>query len=98
MRKLLAIVSIVGLLSGEAWGEDLEPNVLKGHMEDPTAWQQVDDATIRELVNNGSVCRVIGHRWEMGCGVIGCLVYHPNPIRHCVICGKTETQEIVPWK
>jgi hypothetical protein len=73
-------------------------SVLKGHMEDPTAWKQIDDATIRELAKNGSVCRVIGHRWEDGCGVPGCAVFHANPMRHCVICGKTETQEVGPWK
>ena len=35
MRKLLLVIVSMVLLSGAAWGQ----SVLKGHMEDPTAWK-----------------------------------------------------------
>ena len=57
------------------------------------------DNIIRELVKSGEVCRVIGHRWEPGCSVgPGCTVLHTNPMRHCVICGKEQYQEVGPWQ
>jgi len=53
---------------------------------------------VKALVESGDVCAVIGHKWEYGCGVPGCLVIHNNPVRHCVVCGKTQTQEVSEWK
>lgn len=53
---------------------------------------------ILRLVREGVVCAVIGHRWESGCGKPGCLVLHIGNVRHCVICGKVEVQEIGEWK
>jgi hypothetical protein len=53
---------------------------------------------VKKLVESGDVCAVIGHKWEYGCGVPGCLVIHNGPMRHCVVCGKTQTQEVSEWK
>jgi len=61
--------------------------------------ERIDDDTIRELVKKGEVCRVIGHKWQSGCSVgPGCCVIHNAPMRHCVVCGKEETQQVGPWQ
>lgn len=44
------------------------------------------------------LCSLRGHRWKPGCAMEGCLVMHSGPIRHCVVCEKTETQEVGEWK
>ncbi len=54
--------------------------------------------TVQRLVKEGHVCAVIGHRWQDGCGVLGCLVLHSNNQRHCVICGKTQGQKVGDWE
>jgi hypothetical protein len=53
---------------------------------------------VKKLVESGDVCAVIGHRWEPGCGNPVCAVYHADPIRHCALCGKTQTQTPGEWK
>ena len=53
---------------------------------------------VKKLVASGDVCAVIGHKWEHGCGVPGCCAIHNAPIRHCLVCGKTQTQEVSEWK
>jgi len=53
---------------------------------------------VKKLVAAGDVCAVIGHKWEYGCGMPGCLVIHNDPIRHCVVCGATQTQKVGEWK
>jgi hypothetical protein len=53
---------------------------------------------VKKLVASGDVCAVIGHRWEPGCGNLACAVYHADPIRHCALCGKTQTQQPGEWK
>jgi len=59
----------------------------------------VNTNAINQAVTNGVVCSVRGHQWESGCGFIGCLVMHGDaPMRHCVICNKTERRELGPWK
>jgi len=80
--------------------------VIKGLL--PTAPEVIikrcrDEGTLTNLVNalvaDGSFCQVRGgHKWEFGCGVTGCLVIHAGPMRHCAVCGATETQEVGPWK
>jgi hypothetical protein len=50
------------------------------------------------LMMGGIICEVRGHKWEGGCGMIGCLAIHSGPMRHCVICGKVEAQELGPWQ
>lgn len=55
-------------------------------------------SVVLSLIENGDVCAVIGHRWELGCGKPGCLVLHLEPIRHCVICGKTQMKKMEDWK
>jgi hypothetical protein len=54
--------------------------------------------TVNRLVKEGKVCQVIGHKWERGCGMGGCLVLHAHEARHCLVCKKTETQEPAVWK
>lgn len=54
--------------------------------------------TVNQLVKDGHVCAVIGHRWMGGCGKEGCLVMHYGNMRYCTICGKTQTQEPGVWK
>jgi hypothetical protein len=53
---------------------------------------------VKKLVESGDVCAVIGHKWEYGCGMPGCLVIHNDPIRHCAVCGATQTQKVSEWK
>ena len=53
---------------------------------------------VNELVEKGTFCEVRGHRWEPGCGMMGCLVIHLNQTRHCAVCGLVQTQEVGPWK
>ena len=53
---------------------------------------------VRRLVEEGHVCSVIGHKWEDGCGKPGCITIHNYPIRHCVVCGATQTQKPGEWK
>jgi len=50
------------------------------------------------LVASRLLCDLRGHAWEVGCGVSGCLVIHYEPMRHCIICGKVESQQIGPWR
>ena len=61
-----------------------------------TNW--ITDDEIKVLVTSGQVCRVRGHVWQDGCGMLGCLVMHYGPRRHCPLCGKVETQQIGEWK
>ena len=42
------------------------------------------------MAKEGYICKVFGHTWELGCGVKGCAVYHPEPIYHCKFCAKTK--------
>lgn len=53
---------------------------------------------VKTLIQSGEVCAVIGHKWEYGCGMPGCLAIHNDPIRHCTICGATQTQKVSEWK
>lgn len=53
---------------------------------------------VKDLIASGDVCAVIGHKWQSGCGMVGCLVIHTGNMRYCLICGKVETQEIGDWK
>ena len=61
-----------------------------------------DDGSITNVVNlivsDGTFCQVRGHKWEFGCGVNGCLVNHYAPMRHCAVCGSTQTQKVGPWQ
>lgn len=54
-------------------------------------------STVQRLVKEGLICRVIGHRWKDGCGKLGCLVLHPWPMRHCVVCGVEQSRTLGPW-
>ena len=69
----------------------------------PTNWceriprNEITNA-VKDLIASGDVCAVIGHKWQSGCGMAGCLVLHSGNMRHCLICGKVETQEIGDWK
>ena len=57
------------------------------------------DETIVRLIESGRVCEVITHAWKSGCNSgPGCLLYHYGSIRHCVICGKEQTQALSAWK
>ncbi len=79
------------IFTGSVWRAD--------NMKSNAVSAVIDDDTIRRLVSNGEVCRVIGHKWESVCSVgPGCLVIHTGPIRHCVICGKEERQSLGPWE
>lgn len=65
---------------------------------------------IKLLVSQGEVCKVIEHKWQPGrkpihsiAGIDGHVITlpaitEPRPIRHCLVCGKTETREIGDWK
>jgi hypothetical protein len=55
---------------------------------------------VNALVADGTFCQVRGHKLELGCGVMGCLVNHPDVLRmrHCPMCGSVQTQEAGPWK
>lgn len=50
------------------------------------------------LIKEGHICASLGHKWEPGCGMVGCLVMHQNSQRHCSVCGKVESQEVRPWR
>ena len=56
------------------------------------------DDVIKLLLKEGEVCRVAGHRWEGGCGVAGCAVFHSGQMRHCTSCDKSETFSPRVWK
>lgn len=58
----------------------------------------IDDVTIKLLVTSGQVCRVRGHILGSGCGIMGCLVIHPDPMRYCRLCGETETRQVKEWE
>lgn len=47
---------------------------------------------VRLLASKGIICDVAGHHWEPGCGVVGCLVDHGGPMRHCTMCGEVQYQ------
>ncbi len=51
------------------------------------------DDQIRDLCKRGEVCRVVGHMWIRGCGMLGCAVYHSQEHRHCTICGRVEPRK-----
>lgn len=55
-------------------------------------------AVIDTLVCRGLICSARGHIWAGGCGKPGCLVFHPNPMRHCLLCGKVEMRSLGPWQ
>jgi hypothetical protein len=50
---------------------------------------------IKELVQSGEVCQVIGHKWQAGCkDGWGCAVIHKEDIQHCAICLIEERRPI----
>lgn len=57
----------------------------------PTTLLNADDTAKR-------LCELRGHTWQSGCGMMGCAVIHGGPVRHCTVCGKTETQTVGEWK
>jgi len=61
---------------------------------------RINTNAINRLMEDGTICFVRGnHDWQSGCGVFGCLVIHGDtPMRHCLICKKTETRDLGPWK
>lgn len=52
---------------------------------------------VERLAREGHVCNVIGHKWESRCSNTKCKVSHAVQMRHCLICEKHETPEVV-WK
>lgn len=57
------------------------------------------EQAVKDLVKGGIVCRVIRHKRELGCSIgPGCLVIHTSNLRHCLVCGKEESQSIGEWK
>lgn len=53
---------------------------------------------VKELVAKGHVCAVIGHVWEFGSPMPGCLVLYDGRMRHCRICKKTQSQKPGEWE
>lgn len=49
-------------------------------------------AQIEAWSKDGVICKVMGHYWELGCGVPGCAVRHSGDTRTCVLCKKLETR------
>ena len=90
-----------GRTTNEQWtitnGTSIEFIVMTNVFFQPkTNW--IDDETIKLLVTSGQVCRVRGHIWAGGCGMMGCLVIHPDQMRYCRLCGKTETRQVKEWE
>lgn len=83
------------LMDHFVWAQDPLPVVyhIEAMQEDGSL-----SAVIDTLVCRGLICSVRGHIWEEGCGKPGCLVFHPNPTRHCLLCGKVETRSLGPWQ
>ena len=50
------------------------------------------------LVSSGELCRVRSHLWQPGCGLAGCLTYHPFEMRHCALCKTTQSRQPGDWK
>jgi len=55
---------------------------------------------VKNLIESGDVCAVVGHKWERIPHVT--LEYRPDgdypAHRKCALCGKTETKEPGAWK
>jgi hypothetical protein len=54
-------------------------------------------AAINLLFTSGEICRVRGHQWAPGCGMVGCLVMHYGETRHCTICGTYQSRSMPSW-
>lgn len=92
MKKLI-IVGIIAcgtLLAAVSLDETAKAHIKAMH----------DDGSITNVVNtliaDGTVCQVRGHQWEFGCGMVGCLVNHSGPMRHCSFCSTTQPMEVEP--
>ena len=92
----IAVLSASFLEAGEKESTQYIDELARSHIK-----IMQDDGSITNVINllisEGIFCQVRGHKWEAGCGVSGCLVIHDGPMRHCVVCGKTETREMKPW-
>lgn len=53
---------------------------------------------VNALVSSGEFCTIRGHCWKVGCGMIGCGTIHYDRMRHCVLCGRVQSQTVSEWK
>ena len=58
----------------------------------------VPDEEVRAMVKSGRVCEVVGHIWESGCGMTGCLVIHYGEQRSCRLCGLAQSKTTGEWE
>lgn len=94
--KLGYVVCIVGLacaVFAAVSVDELAANHIKAMRDDGSVTN-----VIEKLVSDGTFCEVRGHQWVLGCGQIGCLVYHSGPTRHCSVCSSVQAQQLGPWK
>lgn len=101
-------VSIPSPLAGpstEMWPRTVTTNwqipvggLRTNHLSFTSKTNWITDDEIKALVASGHVCRVVGHVWQSGCAIPGCLVMHYDSQRHCQLCSKVETQKIGEWK
>lgn len=96
-KKTLIVISAAAVACSALLAAVNMEELAKSHIK-----SMRDDGSITNVVNtlitDGTVCQVRGHKWEFGCGMVGCLVNHGGPMRHCSVCGTTQTQEIGPWR
>lgn len=93
---------ILLLMTVAGWGQNSPPDSLAYAEWQIKTMQENGSLTniVNLLISKGLVCEVRGHKWEPGCGIMGCVVYHTGAMRHCSVCGKTQTQAITigDWK
>lgn len=93
MKRLLTLAILCAAFVLASTPDELA----KKHIQEMT-----DDGSltnvVNELVSSGTFCKVRGHKWELGCGVPGCLVMHYGEMRHCVICGAVQQRLPGDWK
>lgn len=62
------------------------------------AFPDIKEQIKEGILQSGQVCEKHGHSWKDGCGIVGCLVLHSAPMRHCMVCGTVQTLTIGEWK
>ena len=52
---------------------------------------------VNELIQSGTICKVRGHKWECGDGIVGSLVMYSGEVRHFSVCGLVQIKTPGQW-
>ena len=103
--NITTIACVVSASIAFACGTLYCPQIEPKH-RDAIAMERIEaskrDGTITNLcallVKTGEHCNALGHRWEPGCGNLGCTVIHYDEQRHCSVCKLTQCKSRTDWK